>query len=105
MVLCLIALPVFAVLAVFSVKYRRLLKDSLHCVARKATLRKCESGLEDRIKAGITGSLIPYSPKTAGFVYKHYTILSWIFVVIMVWSMVIGGIGVYNYYLYGNCNG
>ena len=105
MVLCLLALPVFALLGIFSVKYRRLTKDALECLVKTATLRKCESGLDDRIKASITGKPLKFSPKAAKLVYKHYKILSWLILILFVWSLYTSGVGLYNYYYYGNCNG
>lgn len=105
MVLCLLALPVFAILGVFSIKYRRLTLDALDCLFRTVTLRKCRSGLDDKIKADVTGTLLKYSPKAAKFTYKHYKILSWIILVIFLWSFYTSSIGIYNYINYGNCNG
>jgi len=105
MVLCLLALPVLLVLGIFSVKYRRLAKDALHCLSRTVTFRKCESGLDDRIRAGITGSILKFSPSIARIVYQNYKLLSWLFVILMVWSAYASSVGFYNYYYYGNCNG
>lgn len=105
MVLCLIALPIFAILGIFSIKYRKLAKDSLHCLLKTATFRKCESGLDDRIKSRITGSLLKWWPGGARFTYKHYKAISWIILILFLWSAVEGGIGAYNYVQYGNCNG
>jgi hypothetical protein len=105
MVLCWIALPIFAILGIFSVKYRKLTKDSLACLFHTVTLRKCTSGLDKRIKSHLTGTILKYSPKTAKVVHKYYGILSWIFIIIMLWSLVVSGIGVYNFTQYGNCNG
>src|SRR3989338_8810549 len=105
MVLCLLALPVFAILSIFSFKYRRLTKDALHCLFRTVTLRKCESGLDDRIKAQITGRLLKFNQKTAGFFYKNYKIISWIVLLVFIWSFYISSVGLYNYLQYGNCNG
>lgn len=105
MVLCLIALPLFAVLGLFSVTYRRLAKDALQCLFRTMTLRACESGLDDRIKAYITGRLLSHAPRSASFFYRHYKLLSWIFVILLVWSGYTAAVGVYNYAQYGNCNG
>ncbi|MBW3019184.1 DsbA family protein [Candidatus Woesearchaeota archaeon] len=105
MVLCLIALPIFALLGVFSIKYRKLAKDSLNCLFKTVTLRRCESGLDDRIKAGITGKLLKFSPKAAGLFYRHYKLISFLILALFIWSAVEGGIGVVNYVKYGNCNG
>lgn len=105
MVLCWIALPVFAVLGIFSAKYRKLTKESLECLFKTATFQKCSSGLDDRIKSQITGNLLKFSPRSARFFYKNYKILSLIFVALLLWSAVVSVQGVYNYIEYGNCNG
>src|SRR3989344_7423020 len=105
MVLCLIALPIFAVLSIFSAKYRKLTLESLDCVFRTATFRKCRSGLDDRIKASLTGKVMRVSPKAAGFIYNNYKLLSWIILIIFVWSIYGTAVGLYNYVEYGSCNG
>lgn len=105
MVLCLIALPVFAILGIFSLRYRKLTKDALHCLFRTATLRKCESDLDDRIRSNISGHLLRYSPRTGAFFYKHYRLISFLILALFIWSAYAGGVGIYNYALYGNCNG
>ena len=105
MVLCLVALPVFAVLGIFSLKYRKLAKDALDCLLRTVTFRKCHSGLDARIKAGITGKILKRSPKAGRFIYRHYKIFSWIVLILLVWSTYASAVGIYNYVQYGNCNG
>ena len=105
MVLCLLALPIFAILGIFSVKYRKLTSDALDCLFRTITLRKCRSGLDEKIKSDVTGTVLRYSPKTAKFVYKHYKVLSWIVLIIFIWSFYVSAVGLYNYVSYGNCNG
>ena len=105
MVLCFIALPVFAVLSIFSVKYRQLTLEALDCVLRTATLRKCRSRLDDRIKSYITGNTLKISPKAAGFIYRNYKMLSWIVFALFIFSIYGSSIGIYNYVKYGNCNG
>jgi len=105
MVLCLLALPVFLVLGLFSLKYRLLARDALECLFKTVTLRKCQSGLDDRIRAQITGKILRFSPKAAAIVYRHYMVLSWILLAVFVWSAYESGFGAYNYIYYGNCNG
>jgi hypothetical protein len=41
----------------------------------------------------------------AGFLYRYFEWLSWIFVILMVVSLGYTMYGGYNYYKYGNCNG
>ncbi len=105
MVLCLLALPVFAILSIFSIRYKKLTSDALECLFKTIQLRKCESGLDDRIKADLTGRVLTLSPRLAQFLYNYYKIISWIILIIFVWSMFTSIIGVYNYVQYGNCNG
>lgn len=105
MVLCIIALPVFAILGIFSIKYRKLALESLDCMFRTATLRPCRSGLDDRIKSKLTGKAFRFSPKLGGLIYRHYRILSWLILLLFVLSAYISGAGIYNYIKYGNCNG
>ncbi len=105
MVLCWIALPVFAILGIFSARYRKLTAESLECLFKTATFQKCKSGLDDRIKSQITGKLLKFSPVSARFFYKHYKIITLILLILFIWSAWVGGVGVYNYIQYGNCNG
>jgi len=103
--ICIIALPVFLILGIFSVRYRILAKEAFECVFRMATFRKCNSKLDQRIKTKITGKILKYHPGTARFFFKNFEILSWIFTIAMIASLVFSAIGVYNYVAYGNCNG
>jgi hypothetical protein len=103
--ICLIALAVFAILGIFSVSYRKLSAEAFDCVFRKLTLRKCESGLDMRLKAQITGSVLKRSPKTGIFVFRNFELISWIFTILLIASAAYTAYAGYNYYIYGNCNG
>jgi len=105
MVLCIIALPVFAILGIFSVKYRKLTLDSLDCIFRTVTFRKCRSSLDDRIKSYMAGKTLKVSPVLSGVIYKNYKLISWIILIIFLWSIYGTSVGIYNYAQYGNCNG
>lgn len=103
--ICLIALIVFGFLAIFSATHRPLAKEALDCVLRKTTFRPCKTNLDQRLRSQFTGMIMKRSPKLAGFTFKYFTILSWIFVLLLTLSTVYSGIGIYNYVKYGNCNG
>jgi len=103
--ICLIALVVFGILSIFSVKYRIIAKEAFDCVFKRLTLRKCETGLDKRLKGQITGNLMKHSPTIGRFIYKKFEIISWAFTILMVASIVQSGISIYNYIEYGNCNG
>ncbi|MBW2999722.1 thioredoxin domain-containing protein [Candidatus Woesearchaeota archaeon] len=103
--ICLLALIIFGILGIFSVSHRKIAKEAFFCIFRRITLRKCESGLDKRLKSQITGKLLRKTPKFGAFVYKHFEIISWAFTILFVWSIISAAIGGYNYYLYGNCDG
>jgi protein-disulfide isomerase len=105
MVLCFVALAVFAFLGVFSARYRSLAREAFACVARRVTLRPCESGLEERLKATIVAKTITRAPRVAAFVNRRFEILSWVFTILFFASLIYSGYSVYNYAVYGNCNG
>lgn len=103
--ICLIAMFVFGFLGIFSLKYRKIATEAFDCVFRRMTLRKCTSGLDKRLKSQITGNVMKQHPRTGKFVFKHFEFISWVFTVLMFWSIISTGISGYNYYMYGNCNG
>ncbi len=104
MVLCIIAFIVFSVLSIFSVSYRALAKEAFKCVFLKLTLRPCETGLDQKIRAKILSQLYNVRPGFAQFAGKYYELLSWIFVILSIASAIILAQGVYNIYLYGTCD-
>ena len=105
MVLCIIAFLVFSVMSIFSAKYRPLARKGLECVLRTVTLRPCETGLDDQIKADLVSALLKRSPDAARLVNRHFVLLSWMFVLITLASFGYMIYGIYNFYLYGNCEG
>jgi len=102
---CLIALIVFSIMGIFSASHRELAKEAFDCVFRRITLRPCNSGFKEKIKGKILSRIINRSAFLAKMVNKHYEILSWIFFILMVGSTVWMFRGVYNFYVYGSCNG
>ena len=103
--ICLLALVVFGILGIFSAYHRKLALEAFDCVFRRITLRKCESGLDQRLKSQITGKLLTKSPVLARFTFKNFELISWIFTILMIASLIYSGISIYNYISYGNCYG
>jgi hypothetical protein len=104
MVVCIIALVVFAFMGIFSAKYRGYAKEASRCVFRMVTLRPCDTNFDEKVKSKITGKLIMRSPKLAGFVYKRFRELSWIFMIVFIVSFVFMAAGFYNLAIYGTCD-
>ena len=105
MVICFVALPVAAVMSVVSVKYRPLAKEAFDCVFRKLTLRKCNTGLDVRLKSSITSAFLKANRPVGKFIHKYFEPISWLFVILTLTSGIGTIYGGYNFYLYGNCNG
>ncbi|MFH0961562.1 MAG: hypothetical protein V1820_02665 [archaeon] len=105
MVICFIALGVFAVLGIFSLKYRNLAGEAFDCVLRRVTFRPCTSRLDERIKAKIVSKVLPKNPALARFINRNFELLSWLLVIATFASLFFSLQGIYNFFLYGNCNG
>ena len=105
MVVCLIALPVFAVLGLFSAKYRYYAKQAFECTFKKVTLRPCDLEFDRKIKQMITRKLIRVNKPLAGFVFRNFNALSYAFTALFFVSLILTGYGVFNFIVYGNCNG
>jgi hypothetical protein len=108
MVVCIIALIVFAIAGVFSARYRRLAKEAFSCTFKKLTFKPCDTGLDTRIQAHITTKLMRW-PNAAKFFHKNFERISVLLVIIMIitfaWSGFVAAKGIGNYVKFGNCNG
>lgn len=102
--LCVIALFVFAFLGIFSLKYRQLAKEAFVCVFKRITLRKCNTGFEEKIKAQITGRFLKRSTRLAKLAEKLYEPIAWLFVLSFFVSLFFLSRGVYYYLKFGTCD-
>jgi len=100
---CLIALIILAVLSIFSLKYRILAKEAFDCVFRRITLRPCQTGFNQKIKAAVSSWFLRKSERIGGFVFRRFEILSWIFVIVFSITTFYVGRSVYFYAKYGSC--
>ncbi|VVB75913.1 Uncharacterised protein [uncultured archaeon] len=100
MVICFIALGVFAILGIFSAKYRAYFFEAADCVFKKATLRKCTTSFDKKMKVKITSKVSIVNKSLGAFVFKKFEAISMILMIIMlitlVWSAYLSGIAVYN---------
>ncbi len=105
MIPCIIALIVSAVMSIFSAGHRKLALEALRCVLRKATLRPCETGMDERMRAEAVARVLRYSPHAARVVNRHFEAVSAVFFIISMASFAYSALSVYNFYYYGNCEG
>ncbi len=100
---CIIAFVVLVFLSIFSVKYRILAKEAFDCVFRRITLRPCNTGFNQKVKAVVTSWFLKRNEKIGGFVFRRFEILSWIFVIIFTISGLYAARSIYLYAKYGSC--
>ncbi|MEM4391043.1 MAG: thioredoxin domain-containing protein [Candidatus Diapherotrites archaeon] len=105
MVVCVIALVVFGFLGIFSATHRQLAKEAFDCVFRKMTFRPCNTGLDKRLRVLTSVKIMKFNKPLGSFVNKHFESLSFLFTLIFVLSFVYAALGLYNFFVYGNCNG
>ncbi|MCS7109618.1 MAG: thioredoxin family protein [Candidatus Micrarchaeota archaeon] len=104
MVLCFVALFIFTFLSIFSARYRPLAAEAFDCTFRKLTLRKCKTGLDERIKSKIVGKLMNRNEKIAKFVFRNFEFLSIVFSILFFASMGYSIYSAYNFITYGTCD-
>ena len=102
--ICVLSLIAFGVLGIFSVSFRDLAKEAFDCVFRKVTFRPCRSNFDERMKSKITAKVFKISPSLSRFVHKRIELLSWIFVILFIISLVLIARTGYLLAVHGTCN-
>jgi len=102
--ICLIALITFAILGIFSAKYKEYAKEAFDCVFRRLTLRKCNTAFDKKVRARASTKLMKRNKALGGFVFKHFETIGWIFTILLMVSLVYSAYTVYNLAIYGSCD-
>jgi len=102
---CIIAFIVLSIIAIFNVSYRALAKEAYECVFRRITFRPCNTGFKEKMQAKLVGKLLTKSVVAARFLNKHFELLAWLLFITTVASIFWTGKGLFNFYMYGSCNG
>ena len=103
--ICIVALVVLSILGIFSAANRKLAKEAFDCVFKRITFRVCDTGFDEKARIKILAKISKISPFFAKKINKNFEIFSWILFVLMISSAIWTGYGVYNFYMYGSCNG
>jgi len=102
---CIVALIVFGIMGIFSASQRALAREAFDCVFRRITFRSCHTGFQEKVKGKLLAKVLKRSSFWAKVLNKYYEIFSWIFFILMVGSTIWVFRGVYNFYVFGSCNG
>ena len=84
---CIIAFIILGLMSIFSATHRQLAKEAFDCVFRRITLRPCNTGFREKIKAAFVARLILKSPLLAKLAAKNFELLSWIFAILTLGSL------------------
>ncbi len=101
---CIAAFIVFAILAVFSASFRPLAGKAWHCVLRRITLRPCDISFGEEMKGKLIGKLIFTHPRLARHLDRWIEVISFVFVVLSVWSLLYVANAGLNLWVYDTCN-
>jgi protein-disulfide isomerase len=102
---CIVAFVILGIMGIFSATNRALAKEALDCVFRRITLRPCNTGFDQKMKAKILGSVITRSEFAARVISKNFELLAWVFFILTLGSSVWAVRGIYLFYVTGSCNG
>ena len=102
---CIIAFIVLSIIGIFNVSYRELAKEAYECVFRRITFRPCNTGFKEKMQAKLVGKLLTRSVLAARFLNKHFELLAWLLFITTIASVFWTGKGLFNFYMYGSCNG
>ncbi len=104
--ICILILMTFAILGLFSAKYRVVYKEALTCIKNKIKGLHCPNYTLWKTKA--LNKFEDY-PKLSVFIGRHFDKITNTLVILMFLLFIFSGFfvgnGIYNYAVYGNCNG
>ncbi len=85
--LCILSFFVFAILGIFSASHRELAKKAWYCLVKKIQFKPCDINFNEELKGKMLGKLVFTHPRLGGFLYKWADVLSVVFVILSVWSL------------------
>ncbi|MEN4011578.1 MAG: DsbA family protein [Chloroflexota bacterium] len=103
--ICVISLVILSVMGIFSAENRSLAREALDCVLRRVTLRPCNTGFNEKMKARILGFVITRSESGARLLNRYFEPLAWLFVILFVGSSIFAARGIFLFYTTGSCDG
>lgn len=101
---CIAAFIVFALLAIFSARYRPLAAKAWYCVWRRVTFRPCDIAFGDELKARILAKVIVRWPRLVRPIDRSLDWIAFAFVALSIWSVVAVGLSGLNLWVYDTCD-
>jgi hypothetical protein len=101
---CIAAFIVFAVLALFSARYRPLAAKAWRCVWLRVTFRPCDMAFGDELKARILAKVIVRWPRLVRPIDRSLDAVAFAFVALSIWSVLAVGASALNLWVYDTCD-
>lgn len=100
---CIAAFIVFAIIGIFSARYRVLAKKAWQCVWTKIRFKPCQVGFKEEAKSILLGKLVLRRPALARVLDKWIDVLAFVFVVLSIWSLISVFNSGLNLFVYDTC--
>ena len=101
---CIAAFIILGILAIFSAKYRRMARQAWSCVARRLTLRPCDTNFKDEVKNRLLAPIALKKPRLMKAANIGIELAAFLLVVLTIWSLYTVVKSGLNLYVYGTCN-
>ena len=103
--ICVLSIPVIRIFNKnLANKIWKLFRESMGCVGKRVTFRKCDSTFKDQVKNGLLKKVVLKHPGWVKPLSVIIEILSVLIIAITIWSLLVGiksGVGLY---VYGTCD-
>lgn len=101
---CIAAFIILAIISVFSARYRKLMKKAWGCVARRVTLRPCDTSFKEDVKNKLLSKVALKTPRLVKAADVALEIAAVLIVLITLWSAYVVVKSGLNLYVYGTCS-
>lgn len=102
--LCIAAFILFAILGIFSAKYRTLTAKAWYCVKRRVTFKPCDIHFGEEVKNKLLAKFILRKPRLARFIDRWLDWFAFAFVILTIWSTWSVAVAGLNLYVYDTCD-
>lgn len=101
---CIAAFIVLAIISIFSVKYRKMAKQAWSCTLHRVTFRPCDTSFKEETKSKLLSHVANRAPRLVKYADFVIELLSFILVILTVWSLYVAMLSLLNIFVWGTCN-
>lgn len=101
---CIAAFIVLAIISIFSVRYRKMAKQAWSCTLHRVTFRPCDTSFKEETKSKLLSHVAMRAPKLVKYADFIIEFLSFVLVILTVWSLYVAMLALLNLFVWGTCN-